>query len=39
MRFAFGAGFSARTVTRAVKKSTANVRAAVPVGNALPTTK
>jgi thioredoxin reductase len=39
MRFAFGAGFAARTVTRAVKKSTAKVRATVPVANLLSTTK
>jgi thioredoxin reductase len=39
MRFAFGAGFAARTVTRAVKKSTAKVRATVPVANVLSATK
>jgi cation diffusion facilitator CzcD-associated flavoprotein CzcO len=39
MRFAFGAGFTARTVTGAVKRSTARVRATVPVAKALGATK
>jgi len=39
MRFAFGAGFAARTVTRAVKKATSRASASVPVRKVLTTTK
>jgi len=39
MRFAFGAGFAARTVTRALEKSLATTSASVPVPSAVTTTK
>jgi thioredoxin reductase len=39
MRFAFGAGFAARTVTRALAKSLASEPASVPVARAASTTK
>lgn len=39
MRFAFGAGFAARTLTRAVAKSLASAPASVPVARAATTTK
>jgi thioredoxin reductase len=39
MRFAFGAGFAARTLTRALAKSLASVPASVPVARAATTTK
>jgi thioredoxin reductase len=39
MRFAFGAGFAARTVTQAVKKSSVTVQSTMPVTKALGATK
>ena len=39
MRFAFGAGFAARTLTRALAKSLASAPASVPVARAATTTK
>jgi thioredoxin reductase len=39
MRFAFGAGFAARTLTRALAKSLASAPASVPVARAVTTTK
>ena len=39
MRFAFGAGFAARTLTRSLAKSLANAPASVPVARAATTTK
>lgn len=39
MRFAFGAGFAARTVTRAVAKSLSREPALVPVASAMTTSK
>src|SRR5579863_3153250 len=39
MRFAFGAGFAARSLTRALAKSLANAPASVPVARAATTTK
>jgi thioredoxin reductase len=39
MRFAFGAGFAARTLTRALAKSLASAPATVPVARAATTTK
>lgn len=39
MRFAFGAGFAARTVTRALAKSASRERAAIPVARAASTAK
>ena len=39
MRFAFGADFAARTVTRALAKSLSRVRVPVPVSGVLTTTK
>jgi thioredoxin reductase len=39
MRFAFGAGFAARTLTRALAKSLASEPASVPVARAATTTK
>jgi hypothetical protein len=39
MRFAFGAGFAARTLTRALEKSVSRVGAAIPVARAASTTK
>jgi thioredoxin reductase len=39
MRFAFGAGFAARKLTRALEKSLSRVSASVPVPNAVTTAK
>jgi thioredoxin reductase len=39
MRFAFGAGFAARTLTRALAKSLASAPASIPVARAATTTK
>jgi thioredoxin reductase len=39
MRFAFGAGFAARTLTRALEKSLSRVSASVSVPSAVPTAK
>jgi thioredoxin reductase len=39
MRFAFGAGFAARTLTRALSKSLSKERASVQVSSAVMTTK
>jgi hypothetical protein len=39
MRFAFGAGFAARTITHALEKSVSRAVAAVPVARAATTAK